>query len=359
MIFTLSATVEDLDALPSEECEQLFLDLVNASLKGRHMVIFQRFVCTWVLSNLQLSKHQLAHVSLLRERFTGLGRIAEIANAHCLVSIGDQRLSFDGQKCFMLGHRQLLSSGLVDRRSSLVVEDAHSDGQFYFHVLTEARKLTLVPGCDMELVHGGGAPTYRAFEREFQKPAVVVCIVDTDQKAPSGAQSETCRAVLRVRDANANSILGNAYASQGSEVENILSFDLLRGIKGYSSHPAIKQIQSLLDRIEDAETKEEFWSYFDIKHGLDGAEISSKVVSGDLPMETKTWMLKVLNMNEEEFAALRIDGLGNRTIEQFLNCGATLAKFHTLCRTPKWRGKYLNYFENILWYFCAPEQSRT
>lgn len=365
MIFQLECTAQELASASREELEVVFSKLIDADRSGKHFMVSRRDLCEWAAGNLEMSRRDRAHLVSVREKYAVRGNLLEEAQVYVKVTIGNDGISFDGNRIFSIGHTRLISGEYVSTKSGFVVEDVDADGELYGHVLREVRRVTKVPSFSYDPIHGGGSKTHRVFEREIGKRRVVVCVVDHDRLAPMDRMSATARKVVGIyerrnlADPESNQcFIGLGIETVGREAENIIPYGLFRYMENYRNQENFEKLDSIVKEREGITEDKNFWLYFDVKNGLNGAKLSALYGDGNVSLETITWICDRTGCNVNSIDEVHIDGFGKNVIAEFLSSPRALSGFHKFVRTEYWRRLFVMFFEKLLWYFAAPESAR-
>lgn len=365
MIFSLEATIDELNGLSAVEGETLFSLLVDCDRGGRHFFVASRSICDWALENVTLSGRDRSHLIALRQSYTQRGAFPELATFHVKIVIGDEGVIPYPDGVFRVGHRKLIAGEFCQTKTAFVLEDIGDDLDLYRHILVEARKQTNVPSFAFNPIHGGGASTPRVFENEVVSNRVTVCVVDNDKLAPCDSNSGTARTVLgffmrRNRDhaSPAEPFIGIACTTVGRELENYVPYCVLKSIPEYNSYGCRAALDAAVSENCQVDLSDCFWLHFDIKDGLDGAKLVKKVASGQLSEDSLRWICSRFGCEVEEAATLSIDGFGPGVVQNFLGDKNALRTFHQFTRSQYWRDLFLAHFEDLLWFFAAPLSDR-
>jgi len=365
MIFALEATIEELGKLGRVESETLFSLLVDCDRGGRHFFVASRSLCDWALNELELSGRDRSHLIKLRQLYTQRGAFPNIATYQVKITIGDHGITPHENGVFEIGHKRFIAGEFCQTKTAFVVEDITDDVCLYRHILSEAQKQTKIPSFDFDAVHGGGAGTPTVFEHEISKDRVTVCIVDTDKLAPCDGNSGTARKALRIlkRRNQDNTrpdqpFIGIAYTTVGRELENYIPYSILKTVREYDSYRHRAALDAAVSEDGELDLSDNFWMHFDIKAGLDGEELVTKVSRGQLSGESLQWICSKVGCEVEDATTLNIDGFGPNVVQNFLRDENALRNFHRFTRMQYWKNLFLDHFETLLWFFAAPVRDR-
>lgn len=364
MIFHLQCAVGDLAASCKSELEEVFSRLIDADRAGRHFFVSRRELCLWAVENLPLAGRERTHLVSISKQYATRGGLLASARGFADVVIGDSRVVIHGENRFLIGHKALIEGEYLLRSTGLVVEDVEIDGRVYGHVLNEARGVFGGPSLSLEPIHGGGATTARVFCNEIDRNRVVVCIVDHDRMAPMDKASSTARKILRIyRRRNEGNdytkrFIGVAVTTIGREAENMIPYHVVKSICRDYRH--FEKLDEILARERgDRETENDFWQYFDIKNGINGKKLRSRLEGGSVSVNTVCWISHKVGCGSEEIEHVCLDGFGQNILQRFLEDQDARRRFQLFARTECWRERFGGYLGELLWFFAAPNRSRT
>ncbi len=361
MIFQLQCTIEELTGACRVELQDVFSNLINADRSGKHFFVLQRKLCKWATENLELSGNDFSHLELIREQYTVRGGLLNIACVYVKVTIGDGPVTYDRKNTFSIGHQRLLEGKDLLNKSCLIVEDFESDGQLYNCIFKMMTKTTNVPSIELQLEHGGGSKIHRVFKSKIEEPRIAVCIVDHDKLAPMDKVSKTAKEVDKIytnRNININTdnqrFIGLGISTIGRELENHIPYHILK--KTNTSYPDFDKLDELVSQVGCVSPENCFWQYFDIKNGFNGSKLKTKLKNS---VDVRNWICEKVGCEYETIERIHISGFGDRVVKTFLENPEALGDFHKFVRSHYWQSMFGAYFEELLWYFAAPEYARS
>ena len=200
------------------------------------------------------------------------------------------------------------------------------------------------------------------FDSTIEKRKVVVCIVDHDKLAPMDKASATANKVKKIyTDRNINNhnqcFIGLGILTVGRELENYIPYDLFSTI--YSSYQHFDKLDELFLQVGCTKSENCFWQYFDIKKGIDGSELKTKLENGNISVDVLNWICEKVGCEHETIQRINIPGFKDGVVDDFLTNGEALGDFHKFVRSDCWQSMFGAYFERLLWYFAAPTRIRT
>lgn len=359
MIFSLDVDTVLLASISNSEAEKLFSTLIDTDLLGYHLVAISRKNCEWAERTLSLSGQHRAHLERIRQRNTTISGLLSSARVKADIVVGNHPLDFNAENSkYVLGHRKLLTGRFCESPSILVLENGDQDGKFYSDIFQKVVRLLNLPHVEFDVVHGGGSSTHVVFESEIKKPKIVVCIVDSDKKAPCDSPSETCKKVMDMQSKYRTILFGRAFETVGAEAENVVSLQVLEQMKGYSEPIGMEHIRNNTNFSIPIEAHDCLWQYFDVKEGLNGEKLSKQLATKIITESTVNWLMKKLDISKEEFESLVIGGFGGSIINSVIDHGPSQETLHSLVRSPYWRNLYEQFMLDVLWYFCANTRTR-
>lgn len=343
----------------AQEMEELFTELVSASLKGFHFVLISKASLTWALDNLDLSSRHKAHLNYLKEIYPTTASIISEAKVMLEVIIGTQEIRHN-EGSYSIGHTKFLNGAFGEQPSSLVLENGNTDNNFYSLIFKKVLTLSSIPSFRYIPINGGGQTSSIQFQAEIDRNNIVVCITDTDKYSPGDKGGGTYTAAKSVFERNENKFVGAFMPSIGREIENYIPYSILRNIRCYRDIRFEEEFQTIMVNSETEPNGA--WHYFDIKAGLTGEKIIAMCKpsrgKSTFSVEPASWWLAKLGCNAEDLIHVDIRGFGNNVIQSFLNCGESISNFNSVCNTNEWQKIYLCYFEKVLWYFCSSPVKR-
>ena len=215
-------------------------------------------------------------------------------------------------------------------------------------------------------MHGGGSKTYSVFDKEISKRRVVVCIVDQDKLAPIDKKSPTVKKIERIyrrrnldKTCNDECFIGLGVATVGRELENYIPYHLLKVMEEYSNYPHFDKLDQSVSQVGSVLADTCLWQYFDVKEGIHGVSLKSKMNSGDISYNVLAWICEKIGREPENIENYSVKGFGDGVVKAFLSCPEALSGFHKFVRSDYWQFAFGNYFERLLWFFAAPNANRT
>lgn len=353
MLIYLNATVDQLAAGNPAEIENLFSDLLLASMNGTHFVIIDRRMCDWAKENLNCNNREQAQLDRLKELYTQRGSLPSIARSILEVEIGQLQLTETTPHKYRIGHQPLLNgSYLEDAR--LLVEHIENDGDFLKIILNETRRGHSIRDFRFSLLHGGGADIAACLRVEIPNRHVVVSVVDSDKVAPSDRPSATKRNLDR--EANNQTFVGMVCETPCKEAENYIPIDTLRAHSQRicPEFESFEALESLLAVQNVSGASDCVWLYFDLKKGIE----SDKMDAISNP-PVINWLHEKYQLGEGQFSDIEIGGFGDAVLRQFLNCGEAVKDFVTFMKSPYWKTHFADFFDLIYWYFVSEKKARS
>ncbi|MCJ7871280.1 hypothetical protein [Phaeobacter sp. J2-8] len=352
MLIYLNATVDQLTAENPAEIEDLFSDLLLASLNGTHFVIIDRRVCDWAKENLSCNNRERAQLDRLKELYTQRGSLPSIARSILEVEVGQLQLTEVTPHKYRIGHKPLLNgSYLEDAR--LLVEHIENDGDILRIILNETRRKHPIRAFRFSLLHGGGADIAACLRVEIPNRHIVVSVVDSDKVAPNDTPSATKRKLDR--EANNQTFVGMVCETPCKEAENYIPIATLRAHR-QKICPEFISFETLESLITDQNVTGEsdcVWLYFDLKKGIESEKLDA--ISDPSVVD---WLRERYQLSDSQFSDIEIGGFGDAILRQFLNCGEAVKDFVSFMNTPYWKTHFANFFDLIYWYFASERKVR-
>jgi len=359
MLIYLDECDKKLETWDIDQVESLYVELISSSLKGYHDVHISRIACEWGLKRLNLPRKHLAHLkSMLQKIPTTAGILTECP---VLIKLVFSDVEFVRTTTgFDLSAKYVLENNLLGRPATLVVENSIYDGEFYKLIFNHCVKSSIFKSYNLNIENGGGNTTASVFDDNIKQKRITVAIVDTDKRSPYGPFGDTHKKVMGVHAKHLNTYIGDAYATYGREAENILPtacvFELAAGNSTFLSNPYLAKCG------HNEYLPDNFWDFFDLKKGFNGTSLLAKVKPsrGVSRYETPCvkWWAKIFGIDVDEIDAVIIPSAGANLLSRFLNNGNAVAEFRRVMRTGNWQKRYLDYFLDILWFFCASRRVR-
>lgn len=360
MLIYLNVSDEQLDSYDFEKIEILFGDLISSSLKGFHDVHISRNACLWGLSSLELSRQHKAHLKSILQKISTRAGILSICPV--LINIVFSNIEFTKSASgFELSAAYILEHGLLDRPATLVVENSIYDGGFYKLIFDFCIKNSPFNAYSLHIENGGGDTSASVFNEKIEQKRITVAIVDTDKRSPHGPCGETHKKVMGVHSKHVDCYIGNAYATLGREAENILPTECVFELA--SENLSFLENAHIMSTGYNDYITENFWDFFDMKRGFNGCEFlkavkPSRGVSRH-EVSCVEWWASTLRVDASDIDEVTIPSVGANLLSRFLRNGNAIALLNSIMRTKNWQNKYINYFRDILWFFCAKKRVRT
>ena len=192
-------------------------------------------------------------------------------------------------------------------RTSLLVENAKSDGQFYTYLLDALRPLFKAPRLSFDLIHGGGGDDIPSvFGIELKNGKALCCIVDSDFGFPSSPKSSKFHKIsTAVKDADWKFAVVMVLPCR--EVENLIPISVIHSLQCATERRATVKMLLAIELHEQRSgisPNEAFWLYFDAKHGLTFEGIEK------LPEAERDWIFASLRNPASRRDSSRCQGLG-------------------------------------------------
>ncbi|MGV2016792.1 hypothetical protein [Agrobacterium sp. 22-223-1] len=343
--------MDELVSAPIEEVEQLFSELVRASIFASHYVIITRDACGWASDNLDLGRKYKAHLNSIKQDFTTKASILGQAKNVLKVGIGSSGLQSLTGGGYEIGHRALLRGRYLEQ-AVLLVENAENDGDFARSIFQILKNKHPVKHFSFDTRHGGGSTVVNCFNQELNNKRIAVCLVDSDKVAPSHPESATVKGLRQV--ANLGSYVGGIFVTRCREVENHLPAEIIQANNLCPSYAEYEKLSKLMYNLE-AEYRSEIWLYFDIKCGFRGSDLDSKGYS----KATRDWIESTYAEQGKEITDVTLSGFGPNILRQFLDSGLAMAELATHVKTPSWKQSFDGFYEEMLWFFAADRRIAT
>lgn len=342
--------MDELTATPAEEVEDLFLELVRASIVASHYVIITRSACDWANENLDLGRKYKAHLTSIKQDFTTKASILQLTHNVLKVGIGSSGLQTLSSGGYQIGHRALLRSKYLEQ-PVLLVENAENDGDFVRSIFHMIKNRHPVKNFAFDTRHGGGSTIVSCFNRELSERRIAVCLVDSDKVAPSHPDSATVKGLRQV--ANLGTYVGEIFVTKCREVENHLPLSIIKNNNLCPSYNSYPDLNNLIQR--EGLVASQIWLYFDVKCGFRGIDYDSKKYS----RETHIWTHGKFVADDEEIKNVNLSGFGQNILRQFLDSGPAMAEFAAYIKTPLWNQSFDGFYEEMLWFFAADKRFST
>ncbi|WP_417452256.1 hypothetical protein [Kiloniella sp.] len=327
--------------------ENLYSELLRASINGIHLVVMTREVSNWGLENLSLNRRETAHLKLIKQIYTQNAGLIEISFCSLSIEIGEDGLTEPTPHNYRISHKELLEGNYLSE-SILLVENIENDGQLYKHILGEVKNSHKVKSFNFSLRNGGGSTIVSVFQHEIQNEKVVVCICDSDKYAPNDTISSTYRNLKGL--SRRHKFIGLLSETIGREAENIIPLDIIKDTYLCPNYENYDQLEELLELQNTAIHNDCLWLFLDIKNGLNGEELLQR---GKLPATLQWIQSKYLRDNNSEILNIDVPGFGDAVIGQFLNSWEAKSAFHSFFRSNYWTLHFKEFFEQIYWYFVS------
>ncbi|TCN27598.1 hypothetical protein [Sinorhizobium americanum] len=344
MLIYVDATPNELAACSEAEIEELFSELIRASLRGHHLILIDRACCDWALENLTLNNRERAHLSSLRNAFTQRGALRQHAVFQLTVGVGTFGLQRLG-KAFQIGHVPLLRGEYLEK-AVLLVENADSDGEFLRHVFHAMNRVHPVKDVMFETRHGGGSTIVPCFDTELRSKRIVVCLADSDQIAPCGGYSSTVKALMKT--AELQTFVGQLFVTRCREIENHLPIELIAQHNLCPQYPDFFKLRQLIQNQIVINERERVCLFFDAKNGFLGSTIAGK----NYPPAVNQWLSDHFGQGAD-LNTVNIAGLGEALLQQFLRSGQAMRDLARYICSEEWRLVFGGFFEEMIWFFAA------
>lgn len=288
-------------------------------------------------------------VHLLQTYATTAG-VLTIADTYLQIKIGSMGVSKQNGH-FEIGHEPFLDGNYYTQPSALVLENGINDGGFYNFIFDHLKNIGSLPDYRFDAINGGGDPTSQHFQEQIDNERVVVCVVDTDQKAPAGRKSSTCNKVIAKQRRNEGNFVGASFTTIVREIENFIPYHILTSMDCYKEKVVPIQISQAISSSNNM--PEPYWYYFDIKYGLNVAEIKQKEEEGSFSPETASWVRSLFSCSEEVYTGIAFEGFGSKVIQNFMKCRNSRIAYIRFLTESECGRMFVDFFTKILWFFCC------
>lgn len=349
MIIKFDFSQDDIAHVNIRKLSDLFSEAARSSLLGYHRVVIPRSLAKWAASSLDLSKKYQEHILGLGQEFSQLGGQVEKAKYKILVKHDVGLVNYDNKGTWTIGIDHALPEGFLSQ-TSLVLENAKNDGEFYKLLFELNAKLLSFGDLSYAPVHGGGNGSAEEIARIAEQKRPVSCICDTDVKAYGGSASATYNSVMGAK--RVSNPVGLIIGTPAREVENFLSPDIIRQIT--ENHDSLDHIEDLLNKQENVDSGDCLWLYMDIKDGFLPGVLDAYARS----THTRKWICRKFDTTDEEIKNINIGPLGNNIIQVFMRSNKLKSDFHQHVRSNYWAEHFLTWISEVLWILAGRKRER-
>jgi hypothetical protein len=331
--------------------ERLVHDLVDAYIKGRHLLVVERGTIDNLRKVVSLSQQ---HDVVLRELFSFFSQTkSALAGAPTFLRVSDldSEMRATG-RFFSVGVKQFVNCEM-HREPRLLVEHALNDGEFLSIALqrlaTKARLGRLV----FETGHGGGDDMPDMFLASLANNRITVCVADSDKGHPGAGSSGKCLKLKRIvrqrKDMPCYFVELPCH-----EVENMIPLSVL-----YELMPSKDAVATLdtLEAIDAAEAasgipqNERFKLYFDMKDGFSSAN------SGNISRAQRSFIQERLSLAGVDIKKAEISGIGKKLAKQITDDNKFLSQFcQRIMTCPYWKDVFFESFKVLLYYLIGGQR---
>ena len=130
-------------------------------------------------------------------------------------------------------------------------------------------------------------------------------------------------------------------------------------MKQFNNYLHFDRLDKLVNQNRLGQQEDCLWMYFDIKDGIDGRVLKSKLDHRKISIGVLQWICTKIDCEVDDIEEQKLDGFGNRVVQSFLSDPEALSGYHKFVRTDYWSLVFGDFFEKLLWFFAAPKSSRT
>ncbi|WP_453968542.1 hypothetical protein [Amorphus sp. MBR-141] len=330
---------------------EFFSEIARSSIFGNHRYVVQRDIAGWAVANLSLSERDRMHLDRLRSEYTQLAGLLTSSPVRLDVAYGDGEIESVATGIWRMGHRKFLS-GKYSEPVTIVLENAARDGAFYEIMFEEEARAQQIGEINYRWVHGGGASCGEELKRQIEHKQISLCICDTDRIAPGAPISEILRAAERV--GGSMIFVGRVFGTPGREIENFIPLSIASKYMDYKKSAVLSRIIRLFEAQSEVVSGDCFWLYFDIKKGVNGADVLRICSSRDII----EWVCRKYRVSEDSLEDVDISGFGDSILSRFMSDNVSKAEFSRFMREKYWSSHFSGWFSPILWFLSARRSSR-
>ncbi|MGL4964381.1 MAG: hypothetical protein ACRC67_24330 [Inquilinus sp.] len=355
MIFHFSPTEKEISAIPVQNLNVLISDMFNATRKGWHLVIISRSTTEWLLENVELDMAQRVFIREVHQSATQYGNMIHNSSVYIRISMSD---SLKAEKYLIKGNEilihidKILSSRILDR-TILLTEDVENDPSFYKIIFDYLSRKLSFPRYDYETHGGGGNRISSAYKILVNDRRNVVCIYDSDRYSPGFGRNKAEEKLLTLYNSS-QYFVGTLKSTIGRELENYIPLSILSDLHGCSENPDKSIIINAYEAQKNEDPKNCIWLFFDIKKGFN---VQSMIDSGVSEESINWYMEKFRDHMPKDSKSVTV--FGERTINTFLSDQNSQEEFRRSLRTTEWKSRYMEKFNEIVWYLVAAPRKST
>lgn len=349
MIIKFDFSQDDIADVDIRKLSDLFSEAARSSLLGYHRVVISRSLAKWAALNLDLSKKHKEHILGLGQEFSQLGGQVEKAKYKILVRHDVGLIDYDDKGTWRIGIDHALPEGFLSQ-TSLVLENARNDGEFYKLLFDLNAKLLRFGDLSYVPVHGGGNGSADEITRIAEQKRPVSCICDTDVKALGGSASATYNSVMSAK--RLSNPVGLVIGTPAREVENFLSTNIVRQIT--ENQDSLDYIEHLLDRQGEVDSGDCLWLYMDLKDGFLPGVLDAYARSP----HTRKWICNKFDTTDEEIKNINVKPMGNNILQAFMRSERLKSDFHQYVRSAYWAEHFLTWINEVLWVLAGRKRER-
>lgn len=336
--------------ISNAKLSEIFSEASRASILGHHRIVISRQLSKWAIENLDLATREKEHINKIGQAFSQLARQVDEANYKILVRPDATEITHDNNGTWIIGLDHALPDRLLSQ-TSLVLENANHDGEFYELIFQLNAKLLGFGELSYVPIHGGGNGSAEEIKRISALGKPVSCICDTDLKAPGGAASATYNAVMTVKN-NINAV-GAISGTPVREIENFLPPSIVGQITEKTE--TLDYINELLKKQKAVSSGDCLWLYIDIKDGFKPGVLDAYCKSE----KTRKWVSEKFNLPDDEIKNISIDSLGTNILSYFMASSSMKGELHQYIRSDYWRFHFLDWTNKFMWALAGRKRERS
>jgi hypothetical protein len=327
-------------------------ELLRAHRRGQHLVAIERKVVK-ELECLDLSAADKAILRRIALEFTQTGALHRLSTVYVRISNDAMFKPTRVGSALILPFGLIVGSRVLDP-PVLLVENLDSDGWLLSIILRGVAERAQRGVIAFEAYHGGGDDLPKVFAHLIRSGRAVYAVVDSDRDAPIGPSGTKMNKLRRLLNAT-SWVAAEAAALPCREAENLIPRTIVVQVPSARG----RSLNSVSLNIEAAEAalgnlpSDRFWSYVDLKNGLDTAKLST------LEVASRDWISEKLghaNLDLEDFC---LEGYGGSVVGQVEASGSLAGKLRGAIRETAWRDAFAHFFDPIAWFFLSTQRTVT
>jgi hypothetical protein len=347
MLIVFDLSVSAMSSMRREVIHERVCELIYAHRAGRNLVVFSRVCCEWIKSTLRLSQVEASVLAKIYNGLSQTGNLEKIAKKFIRITEPGRNISRNGDHEILLpiDYRDFANLLLAP---ILVVEDIEYDAMIYRGIFDLGDNRPGGHPAYFDPAHGGGARMLSVTREHATQGRIVCAILDSDRVTPMQVTCKIPTSESNVADLNWPFIF--FFELPCAEIENVIPLDIYANYF-VENHPLcvsqLLQIDAEEER-QNIELSKRFWSFFDIKRGVDDARLSS--MDGD----AKSWIISKISLLDGNLNRFPISGFGRKALSILVKNEKFHSDFRKSLKSTRWQTIFSDFTANVYWIVIAP-----